>query len=66
MDPLDDDPEREQARRAMGATLRLARQFDLAGMVPTGDACLAGRSGKIVYRRRAWGRKPPIVLAIRS
>lgn len=52
MDPLDGDPEREEARRAMGVTLSLARRFDLAGMVPTGDACLAGRSGRIVYLPR--------------
>lgn len=30
MDPLDDDPVREAARRAMGETLRLAKQADLA------------------------------------
>jgi hypothetical protein len=56
MDPLDGDPEREQARRAMGVTLSLARRFDLAGMVPAGDACLAGRSGRIVYLPRGLGR----------
>jgi hypothetical protein len=56
MDPLDDDPEREQARRAMGVTLSLARRFDLAGMVPAGDSCLAGRHGRIVYLPRGLGR----------
>lgn len=81
MDPLDDHPEREQARRAMGVTLRLARRFDLAGMIP------AGPRGRIVYLPRGSGRidpsaecidpvsgerlstpgrKSPIVLAIRS
>lgn len=59
MDPLDDDPEREQARRAMGVTRSLSRSFDLAGMVPTGDACLAGKSGKIVYLPRGGGRIDP-------
>ncbi|HEX3128816.1 MAG TPA: DUF6298 domain-containing protein [Thermoanaerobaculia bacterium] len=81
MDPLDDDPEREQARRAMGVTLSLARRFDLAGMIP------AGPRGRVVYLPRAPrridpsaelidpisgeslsapGRKSPIVLAIKS
>ena len=34
MDPLDDDPVRIEARRAMGDTLRLARGIDLAAFVP--------------------------------
>lgn len=56
MDPLDDHPEREQARRAMGVTLSLARRFDLAAMIPAGDGCLAGKPGKIVYLPRGLGR----------
>ncbi len=52
MDPLDDDPEREQARRAMGVTLSLARRFDLAAMTPAGDGCLAGRRERLVYLPR--------------
>ncbi|HEY9422894.1 MAG TPA: DUF4038 domain-containing protein [Thermoanaerobaculia bacterium] len=34
MDPLDDDPIREGARRAMGYTLRFSRRIDLAACVP--------------------------------
>jgi hypothetical protein len=34
MDPLDDDPVREGARRAMGDTLRLSKRIDLASCVP--------------------------------
>ncbi len=59
MDPLDDHSEREQARKAMGVTLSLARRFDLAGMVPAGDGRLAGRSGTILYLPRGSGRIDP-------
>jgi hypothetical protein len=34
MDPLDADPQREEARRTMGNTLRFARRIDLASCVP--------------------------------
>ena len=34
MDPLDFDPLREEARRAMGDTLRFAKRIDLAACVP--------------------------------
>lgn len=42
MDPLDDDPIREEARRAMGDTLRLARRIDLAACVPDPEVCSSG------------------------
>jgi hypothetical protein len=56
MDPLDGDPEREQARRAMGVTLSLARRLDLAAMAPAGDGCLAGRKERVVYLPRGRGK----------
>ena len=34
MDPLDADPQREEARQAMGDTLRFAKKIDLASCVP--------------------------------
>ena len=37
MDPMDADPSRESARRAMGQTRRYARQLDLARMRPRDD-----------------------------
>ena len=54
MDPLDDDPQREAARRAMGAVLRCAAEIDLAAMVPdpkiasSGCALRAGNAGRVV------------------
>ena len=38
MDPLDGDPVREAARRAMGDTLRFSKQIDLAACVPDPSA----------------------------
>lgn len=37
MDPLDGEPKREEARRAMGVVRRLAERVELAGMVPRGE-----------------------------
>jgi hypothetical protein len=42
MDPLDADPTRERARRAMGHTLTLAQRMNLAAMVPRGDLASSG------------------------
>ncbi|HWM90067.1 MAG TPA: DUF4038 domain-containing protein [Thermoanaerobaculia bacterium] len=61
MDPLDDDPEREDARRAMGQTRHLAERLDLARMVPSPDLCssghcLAGEGGMVVYLPRGRGK----------
>ncbi|HEV8577819.1 MAG TPA: hypothetical protein VGX68_01955 [Thermoanaerobaculia bacterium] len=42
MDPLDDDPERQEARRAMGDTLRFAKRIDLASCVPDTKISSAG------------------------
>jgi len=39
MDPLDADPVREQARRAMGDTLRFAKRIDLAACLPDVKVC---------------------------
>ena len=45
MDPLDNDPDREGARRAMGDTLRLSRRIDLAASVPDArDYALVNRT----------------------
>ncbi len=55
MDPLDADPERETARRALGDTLRLAKRIDLASMVPVSGG-LAGPSEKVLYLSRGWGK----------
>lgn len=38
MDPLDDDPLREAARRAMGETLRYSKRIDLAACIPDESA----------------------------
>jgi hypothetical protein len=56
MDPLDGDPEREEARLAMGRTLRLANRFDLAGMVPLPGFRLAGKREMLAYFPRGRGR----------
>jgi len=42
MDPLDDDPVREEARRAMGDTLRVSQRIDLAACVPDTKICSSG------------------------
>jgi hypothetical protein len=42
MDPLDDEPQREEARRAMGDTLRLAKRIDLAACLPDTEISSAG------------------------
>jgi hypothetical protein len=42
MDPLDDEPEREEARRAMGDTLRFAGRIDLAACLPDTEISSAG------------------------
>jgi hypothetical protein len=42
MDPLDADPIREEARRAMGDTLRFAQRIDLAACVPDTEICSSG------------------------
>jgi hypothetical protein len=42
MDPLDADPLHEEARRAMGETLRLAERLDLAACVPDTKVCSSG------------------------
>ncbi|MEA2562593.1 MAG: hypothetical protein QOH06_4097 [Acidobacteriota bacterium] len=55
MDPLDADPEHEDARRAMGQTRRLAERLDLARMVPSGN-CLAGEKELVVYLPRGRGK----------
>lgn len=61
MDPLDEDPEREEARRAMGDTLRLVKRIDLAGMIPSpalasSGHCLAGPEEIVAYFPRGRGR----------
>jgi hypothetical protein len=62
MDPLDDDPVREGARRAMGQIRRLAERLDLAGMIPeprlaSTGYCLAkripGEEEIVVYQPRS-------------
>jgi uncharacterized protein DUF6298 len=42
MDPLDDDPIREEARQAMGDTLRFSQRIDLAACVPDTKICSSG------------------------
>jgi hypothetical protein len=42
MDPLDGDPVREEARRAMGDTLRFSQRIDLAACVPDVEVCSSG------------------------
>jgi hypothetical protein len=42
MDPLDADPVREEARRAMGDTLRFAKRIALASCVPETKVCSSG------------------------
>ncbi|HYN20936.1 MAG TPA: DUF4038 domain-containing protein [Thermoanaerobaculia bacterium] len=61
MDPLDDHPEREAARCAMGETLRLAKRIDLARMVPSprltsSGHCLAGKEEFVAYFPRGRGK----------
>jgi hypothetical protein len=65
MDPLDDDPVREDARRAMGDTLRFAKRIDLAACVPDTKICSSkyalvnrtpGRNEFLVYLPRGRGR----------
>ncbi|HEX6863560.1 MAG TPA: DUF4038 domain-containing protein [Thermoanaerobaculia bacterium] len=59
MDPLDADPLREDARRAMGHTRRLAERLDLANMVPSPSGhCLAGEREMVVYLPRGRGKIP--------
>lgn len=48
MDPLDDDPERIGARRALGDTLRFARRIDLAAAVP--DQAISSSGYALVSR----------------
>lgn len=52
MDPLDEDPVRNDARRAMGQARRLAERIDLARMVPMPGYCLAGEEEIVVYQPR--------------
>lgn len=61
MDPLDGDPIREAARRAMGDTLRLARRIDLAACVPDESTYALvnrtpGREEILTYLPRGRGR----------
>jgi hypothetical protein len=42
MDPLDGDPVREEARRAMGDTLRFSKRIDLASCVPDPEVSSTG------------------------
>jgi uncharacterized protein DUF6298 len=42
MDPLDTDPGRQQARRAMAQTLRYSRRIGLARMLPSTNDCSTG------------------------
>lgn len=59
MDPLDADPLREDARRAMGHTRHLADRLDLARMVPTPSGHgLAGEKEMVVYLPRGRGKVP--------
>ena len=54
MDPLDADPLREDARRAMGHTRRLAERLDLANLAPSPSGhCLAGEKEMVMgeFRR---------------
>jgi hypothetical protein len=50
MDPLDGDPVREAARRAMGDVLRFSRRIDLAACRPRVNTCSSGYA--LVGRRR--------------
>lgn len=62
MDPLDGDPVREAARRAMGRTLDVARTIDLAAAVPSRRAryclanCTLGREEIVASLRKGRGR----------
>jgi hypothetical protein len=42
MDPLDADPVRQGARRALGDTVRFAKRIDLAASLPDPDVCSSG------------------------
>ena len=42
MDPLDADPIREGARRALGDTIRFSKRIALAASVPNSDVCSSG------------------------
>ena len=60
MDPLDDDPERRRARRAMGQAVELSRRVDLATTIPeprraTSGYCLAGPEALVAFLPR-WRR----------
>lgn len=57
MDPLDDDPVREDARRAMGVVRRLAERIDLARMTPDSDGyTLRSEDETLLYLPRGRGR----------
>ncbi len=71
MDPLDGDPLREAARRAMGETLRYSKRIDLAACIPDASAYALVNAGREILtwlpggRGKAWtsrgprGRWPP-------
>jgi hypothetical protein len=62
MDPLDDDPVREEARRAMGDTVRFSQRLNLAACWPrmnlssSGYALANRRPGEVLtWLPRGWG-----------